>query len=60
MAGPIISGGRPWLVVLCVLGVVFLGSMFMTPETTRIFMQKFPWLGWVINLGRHLLGLPPR
>ena len=59
MAGPIIYGGKPRLEALYLIGLVFFGCMFMTPETTRIFLQKFGWLGWLINWGRHLLGLPP-
>lgn len=58
MAGLIIAGEKPWLQALLIVVVVFLLCMFMTPETTRIFLQRFPWLGWVINWGRHLLGLP--
>jgi hypothetical protein len=59
MAGPIIAGSRPWLGALVFIVVVFFACMFMTPETTNIFLQKFVWLGWLINWGRHLFGLPP-
>jgi hypothetical protein len=60
MAGPIVAGEKPWLqAVLTVVGVL-LFCMFMTPDTTRILLHKLPWVGWLINWGRHLLGLPPR
>lgn len=59
MAGPIIAGDHPVLQALLVLVLVFFAGLFISPEATHIFLQKFVWLGWVINWGRHLFGLPP-
>jgi hypothetical protein len=49
MAGPIISGGSPWLEALFLVALVSLLFVMMSPQLTSMIVANVPWLAPVLD-----------